>query len=232
MELCSTCAPIAYNPAMRARSTLIVLAVLVCGDLLFIGLHLVHLQTSLLPSDRWSISRDHGFAELFQYLKYVAICLALGHLFIRTRLRVMLGWMAVFGFLLLDDAGRIHERFGLLFAASTHLPNIGGLRARDIGELVFALLAGLLVLPLVIFGWLRGAPPARAISTDLALLLVALAGCGVGADFVHRLLSLSSMDVLAGLIEDGGEMLVLSVTCAYLTQWVTGQVRFRLATWW
>jgi hypothetical protein len=216
---------------MRARLAPIVLAVLVFGDFLFIALHLVHLQTSLLPSDRWSIARDHGYGEIFQYLKYIAICFALGQLFARTHLRVMLGWIAVYAFLLLDDAGRIHERFGLLFAAATHLPNIGELRARDIGELVFALLVGLIVLPLVIFGWLRGTPPAREISADLALLLLALGGCGVGADLVHRMLSLTSMDLLAGLIEDGGEMLVLSATCAYLTQWVTGEVRFRLATW-
>jgi hypothetical protein len=166
---------------------------------------------------------------MFQYLKYLGICLALGRLFVTTRLRVMLGWVAVFAFLLLDDIGRMHERFGLAFAAATNLPAIGSLRARDLGELVFALLAGLVVLPLVVFGWLRGARPARAISTDLALLLVALAGCGVGADFVHRLLSVTSMDAIAGLVEDGGEMFVLSIACAYTSQWLTGQVRFRPA---
>ena len=205
------------------------LAVLVFGDLLFIALHLIHLQTSLLPSDRWSIARDHGYAEIFQYLKYVAICLALGNLYLRSRLRVLLGWLAVFAFLLLDDAGRMHERFGLLFAAWTHLPDIGELRGRDIGELIFALLAGLVVLPLVIFGWLRGAATARTVSIDLALFLIALAGCGVGADLIHRMLSLTSMDLFAGVIEDGGEMLVLTLTCAYIVQWVTAQVRFRPA---
>jgi hypothetical protein len=214
---------------MRSRFALTLLAVLVFVDFLFIGLHLLHLQTSVLPSERWSIAHDHGFAEIFQYLKYAAIGLALGNLYLRTQLRVMLGWIAVFAFLLLDDAGRIHERFGLLFAAWTHLPDIGELRGRDIGELIFALLAAMVVLPLVIFGWLRGSPPARTISIDLALFLLALGGCGVGADLIHRMLSLTSMDVLAGVIEDGGEMLVLSLTCAYITQWVTAQVRFRPA---
>lgn len=200
-----------------------------CGDLLFLALHILHLQTALLPSDRWSITRDHGYAEMFQYLKYVAVCLMLWQLFLQTRLRVVLGWTAVFAFLLLDDVGRMHERFGLAFAAWTHVPAIGSLRARDIGELVFALLAGLIVLPLVIFGWVRGAQSAPAISTDLALLLFLLAGCGVGADFVHRMLAVTSMEVLAGLIEDGGEMFVLSLTCAYITQWMSAQVRFRPA---
>jgi hypothetical protein len=158
---------------MRSRCWWLILAGLWCGDVLFIALHLVHLQTSWLPSDRWSIARDHGYVEMFQYLKYVAICLSLGQLFVRTHLRVMLGWVAVFAFLLLDDAGRMHERFGLLFAAVTHLPDMGELRARDIGELVFAL--------------------------------------------------------LAGLIEDGGEMFVLSLACAYTIQRVIGPVQFRPA---
>ena len=206
-----------------------ILALLISGDLLFIAAHLMHVETSLLPSNRWSIAQDRGFGEMFQYLKYIVICLVLWQLFLKTRLRVTLGWLAVFVFLLLDDSARLHEHFGLAFAAATHLPDIGSVRARDIGELVFALLAGLVVLPLVVFGWLRGAQVARAISIDLALLLVALTGCGVGADFVHRMLSLTSMDLLAGLVEDGGEMFVLSLTCAYITQWMTTQVRFRPA---
>jgi hypothetical protein len=221
--------PVGPTVTRASKASLIVLALLIGGDLLFIALHLVHLKTSLLPASRWSIAQDRGFAEVFQYIKYLAICLALGRLFVTTRLRVMLGWLVVFAFLLLDDAGRLHERFGLAFDAWTHLPGIGSLRARDIGELVFALLAGLVVLPLVVFGWLRGARPARAMSTDLALLLVALAGCGVGADLVHRMLSPSSMEMLAGLFEDGGEMFVLSFACAYISQWMTGQVRFRPA---
>jgi hypothetical protein len=206
-----------------------IFSLLISVDVLFIALHLIHLQTSLLPSNRWSIARDHGFGEIFQYLKYAGICLVLWQLFFQTRLRVMLGWLAVFVFLLLDDGARFHEHFGLAFAAATHLPDMGSVRARDIGELVFALLAGLTVLPLVVFGWLRGTQLARAISVDLALLLVALTGCGVGADLVHRMLSLTSLDVLVGLVEDGGEMLVLSLTCAYITQWMTAQVRFRPA---
>lgn len=212
-----------------ARTPFIVLAVLIAGDLLFIALHLVHLHTSLLQSNRWSIAQDRGFAEMFEYLKYVAICLALARLFIKTRLSVIVGWLAVFAFLLMDDAGRIHERFGLVFADFTGLPDILSLRARDIGELVFALLAGMIVLPLVLYGWLRGGQAARAMSVDLGLLLVALAGCGVGADLLHRMLSMTSMGAIAGVLEDGGEMFVLSLTCAYIAQVMTAQVRFRPA---
>jgi hypothetical protein len=208
-----------------------VLSVLMLGDFLFIAAHLVHLESTLLPSIRWDISHDHGFGEIFQYLKFAGICVALGRLFVRTRMRALLGWIGVFAFLLLDDAGRIHERSGLALAAWLHLADFAGLRGRDIGELIFELFAGLLVIPTVVFGCWRSAQPARAISADLTVLLLALAACGVGADLVHQMLSATSMNTFAGLIEDGGEMLVLSLTCAYIAQWMSeaAQIRFRPA---
>jgi hypothetical protein len=221
---------------IASPTPLIVLAVLIAGDLLFVGLHLLHLQTSLLPSNRWSIGQDHGVGEMFQYMKFVFICLVLGRLFVRTHWRALLGWIAVFAFLLIDDAGRIHERFGLALAGWAHLPDLGPVRASDIGELVYALLVGLLALPIVAIGWLRSVPPARAISADLTVFLLGLAGCGVGADLLHRILSATVVDWLVGLLEDGGEMLVLSATCAYVIQWATAtdvrhesQIRYRIA---
>jgi hypothetical protein len=53
----------------------------------------------------------------------------------------------------------------------------------------------------------------------------------------QRLRDLSPLTGFAGrLLEDGGEMLVLSATCAYVTQWATAtdvrhesQIRYRIA---
>jgi hypothetical protein len=210
------------------------LALLIVGDLIFIALHLVHVGTDLLPSSRWSIERDRGFGEMFQYLKLAGIGLMLAHLFSKTRMRVLLGWMSVFVFLLLDDMGRIHEHVGLWLASWAHIPSFGPLRGRDVGEIVYSLALASVVVPLLGFGYARGSPTARAISRDLAVLLAALAACGVGVDLVHRLLSGSSANTLAAIVEDGGEMLVLSVTCFYVIQWVSSgaaqhepDVRFR-----
>ena len=89
------------------------LAALIGADLLFMVLHWLHVHTGLLGSELWSIGRDRGFGEMFQYLKYIAVMLALAQVFRKTRLPVLLLWIGVFGFLLLDDSMRIHERFGL-----------------------------------------------------------------------------------------------------------------------
>lgn len=205
------------NPS-RALFTL--LAVLVAGDLLFISLHWLHVHSGMLSSELWSIQRDRSFGEMFQYLKYLGIMLALAQLFRVTRLRVLLGWIGVFAFLLFDDSMRIHERFGLHASAWLDLPTFGGMRGRDIGELLFAALVAAVLLPVLGFGYVRGSAVARAVSTRLAVLLAALVMFGVGGDVIHRLLSGTDLDVLAGMVEDGGEMLVLSLTCYYVAQWL------------
>lgn len=215
------------DATVASRTSLIVLAILMLGDLVFIGLHIVYMQTSLLPSSRWSIEQDLGFPEMFQYGKFIGICLALSHLFLKTHWRVLLGWIAVFALLLFDDAGQIHERFGFTLATRLQLRDFGPVRGSDIGELIYLLLIGLLVVGILAFGWLRGGQLARAISADLAVLLVALGACGVGGDLLHQVLSATFMNEITGVLEDGGEMLVLSLTCAYVMQWTTADVQHR-----
>jgi hypothetical protein len=190
-------------------------------------------QVGTPSSALWSIERDRGFGEMFQYLKYAGIVLALADLFRRTRLAVLLGWIGVFTFLLLDDSMRIHERFGLHMVAWAHLHDFGGLRGRDVGELVYAALAAVVMVSGLALAYVRCSPVARAISADLAFLIAALAACAVGGDTLHRLLSGTAINSIAALAEDGGEMLVLSVTCFYVAQWVPDDaqseaaVRFR-----
>jgi hypothetical protein len=181
-------------------------------------LHWVHVHTGLLTSERWSIARDRGFGEMFQYLKYLGIMLALVQLFRKTRLPVLLLWTGVFGFLLLDDSMRIHERFGLGMVAWAHLPDFGTLRGRDLGELIYAALGAVVLTPILMLTYIRSSPTARAISADLLLLLIALLIFAVGGDTIHRLLSNTAFDSIAAIVEDGGEMLVLSLTCFYVSR--------------
>ncbi len=194
------------------------LAALIGGDVLFMILHWVHVNTDLLTSERWSIARDRGFGEMFQYLKYVGIMLALGQLFRKTRLPVLLLWIGVYGFLLLDDSMRVHERFGLGMVAWAHIHDFGGLRGRDWGELIYAALGGVILTPVLVLAYIRSSPLARVISANLALLLAALLMFAVGGDAIDRLLSDTAFDTVAAIAEDGGEMVVLSFTCFYVAR--------------
>lgn len=194
------------------------LTVLIGGDLLFIALHWLHVHTSLLTSERWSIARDRGYGEMFQYLKYAGIMFALSQLFRKTRLPVLLLWIGVYGFLLLDDSMRIHERIGLDLVAWVHLADSGGLRGRDWGELIYAAIGGAFLIPVLVFVYIRSSQAARTISVNMAILLAGLLLFAVGGDAIHRLLSITAFDDLATIVEDGGEMLALSVTCFYVAR--------------
>lgn len=118
----------------------------------------------------------------------------------------------------IDDAAQVHEPFGLALATRLDLRDFAHVRGSDVGELNYALLAGVLVLGVVAFGWLQGAQLARTMSADLAVLMLALGACGVGADLLHQMLLGSFMDELTGVLEDGGEMLVVSLTFSYVLQ--------------
>ncbi|HEY0686317.1 MAG TPA: hypothetical protein VGD45_28510 [Steroidobacter sp.] len=210
----------ADRASFAAHAPYILLAALLAGDILFMTLHWLHLHSTVLRSELWSIERDGSFGEMYQYLKYLGVGLALAHLYRSTRLPVLLGWIGVFAFLLLDDSMRIHERFGLGMVAWIHLPDFGGLRGRDLGELIFAGLVVAILAPVLALGYVRGSPASRALTADLSVLLAALAACAVGGDTIHRLLSGTALNTLAGMIEDGGEMIALSLTSFYIAQWV------------
>jgi len=192
---------------------------LIGGDLVFMLLHWLHLHSGVLGSELWAIDHDRGYAEMFQYLKYLGVMLALARLFGRIRLPMLLLWIGVYGFLLLDDSMRIHERFGLHMMAWAHLDDFGGLRGRDLGELIYAALGAAALAPVLVLGYVRSSPMARAISADLLLLLIALLLFAVGGDAIHRLLSGTALDAFAAILEDGGEMLVLSITCWYAARY-------------
>lgn len=193
------------------------LLLLVAADLAFIVLHVVYIETSLLRGRPFSLEADNGIPEAYQYVKQFWLVLCMAALFRRTRAMVYLGWMLVFAFLLLDDAFQFHEHFGKWLAAQHALPVAFGLRPDDIGELLFAAGFGGVTAMLIGFGYWRGDSHARAVSRDIAILVVALGALGVGIDMVH-VITYFKAPLLAQfllMLEDGGEMLVVSLMVAY-----------------
>jgi hypothetical protein len=97
------------------------------------------------------------------------------------------------------------------------LPVAFGLRPDDIGELIFAAAFGGVTVLLIGFGYWRGDSHARNVSRDMAILVVALGALGVGVDIAH-VITYFKAPLLAQfllILEDGGEMLVVSVMVAY-----------------
>lgn len=191
------------------------LLLLVAADAAFIAVHLVHKHTALLPGELYSISRDGGFGEIFQYVKLYWVTIMLALLWARTRERAYAAWMLVFGYLLCDDALRIHERLGGRIARWMDFRD-GLIWAKDQGELVVYAAFGLALLGVIALAYLRGTPEARRISHDFALLFVLLAFFAVLVDVLHAMEQTHYIKHTLGTVEDGGEMLVTSLMCWYV----------------
>jgi hypothetical protein len=191
---------------------------LIAADLAFIVLHVIYVETALLKGQPFSLEADNGIPEAYQYVKQFWVALCMVGLFRRTRELTYVGVGVVFAFLLMDDAFQIHEHFGKWLAAHYSLPVAFGLRSDDIGELIFAAGIGGVTLLLIGIGYWRGGPDARIVTRDISILILLLAGLGVGVDVIH-VITYFKAPLLAQfllILEDGGEMLVVSATAAYV----------------
>ena len=209
------------------------LLLLIAADLAFIFLHVIYVETSLLRGRPFSLEADNGLPEAYQYVKQFWLALSMAALFRRTRAIVYIGWMIVFAFLLLDDAFQFHEHFGQWLGARYSVPVAFGLRPDDIGELLFAGAIGGVTLLLIGFGYWRGDPQARIVSRDMAILVVLLAGLGVGVDVLHVITYFKAplLGHLLLIVEDGGEMLVVSIMAAYIFNVLNHQGQASVDLW-
>ena len=153
---------------------------------------------------------------MYQYLKLIAIVVMLVCLAVRCSL-MFLSWALVFGYLLLDDIAQVHESAGWIVSDTFALSTWAADRAGDVGELIFAGLVATGFLILLAIPYRMGPESFRQVSRRLALLIGLLAVFGVGMDFLHGLLMNQGawVDWWMAVIEDGGEMVILSLVVWY-----------------
>ena len=192
------------------------LLLLLAVDLAFVFLHFLQLSDAM-NNELFSLERDRGFPELFQYIKIFLIVILL--LSVRTKTRVVgYGlWSLLFLYLLLDDALSIHESFGGYIATTMAFAPAIGLRAQDFGELAVSVIAAALILsPLAVF-YLRGSDAFKEATKHLLMLLMALAFFGIFVDMLHVAIDAGwKIRFLLGVVEDGGEMIVVSIMAWYV----------------
>ena len=222
--------------ARHSESTFPAFAVfllLICADAGFTFLHLISVETGWLRGARISLEADGGPAEIFQYLKefWVMVCMVAA--FVSTRRAVFVSWAIVFLFLLADDSMMLHENVGTWLGQRYAFPAPFGMRSKDIGELLFAATAGLVILAGVGFTTWRGTGQCRRISRDLGILIVSLGLVGILLDVLH-VIAYFGQSLLAQVllvVEDGGEMIVMSAMTAYAFHVATHRGRTSLDLW-
>lgn len=197
-----------------AKKTLYVLLAI---DLFFV---LLHIYTFSLPAIEGSVKNlrldmDFGFAEIFQYVKFISSAALLVFLFTKDKTPIYLIWALFFLILFADDAFAFHEVYGAKFVRFFDVPGMFGLRAQDIGELAMAGLIGLFLASTIFYTLLWGQKKAKQVTVHFILLVGILVFFGVGVDMLHSFLNhLPGAGVLT-MIEDGGEMVAASLILWY-----------------
>jgi len=206
----------------KLRSSQLLLLFLL-ADLFFIFFHILHTAPDewlpFFSNDAFAITEDLGMAEGFQYIKEFWIFLLLGFLALRRHKKELIGWSLLYGYLLADDMFSLHEKLGDaiggLFDNSLNGILVADLELDDIGEVIGILGIGLLFALILIPTFLRLQSDARPLFRTLTWLLAALLFFGLGLDFLDRFADANVIQEMFKMAEDGGEMLVMSVTCWY-----------------
>lgn len=198
---------------LTAGAVVGLLVMLIVIDSALIAFHLSMKYLGHPEEYVFDLGADRSYGEFFQYVKNVWAILLLALLALRRRAGVYVAWAIVCAYFLIDDAFQLHERAG--WAAHAAFPGVSA--AMHVAELAWLAGVGLLLTGVVIAAHLRAAPEDRAVSAVLVVLFGVLIVFGVVVDAVHHLVFPARVfDAPFTTLEDGGELLALSLVVAFL----------------
>lgn len=211
------------------KKSINILVLFLSADLFFVLLHFVHKAARLfdmfttIRNDVFNIYYDLTLAESFQYIKEYWIIVLFAWLIFKKKNTFYTGWALLFIYLLFDDMLGFHgslatyflEKFGI---SSAHVL-FGEMRYQDFGELGVSVFFGVIFLSLIAVSYFRGGKEVRTTFHYLIGGLLLIVFFGVVNDFANRVFDEDTNQIMfeiSRFIEDGGEMLGMSVMCWYV----------------
>jgi len=188
----------------------LVLALAVLFDLGFIELY------RKLGSTAFDIEVENAYPEYYENLKEFFIAGMAIWVFIRKKELLYACWAGLLTYLFVDDTFQLHERIGAFLGGLIWFHPPLGLRPSDVGELIVSAVVGTCFLVALALNFRQGTREAKGVSLALFGLLISLAAFGVVVDMVHIVIQSDVWKYRLGLIEDGGEMLVVSSMLAFV----------------
>lgn len=205
--------------SLRRRNSVEILLLLLFTDFFIIALNLAASLYAAKSGESfwyWSVGADRGFGETFQYVKELWLVLSFAAL---IKLRSDWSYLSLcflFCYLLIDDLVSIHEAVGTAIGTRLNLQFVPGLRPGDVGEVLFSTIAGIFFLLVIGCAYWFGGKTFRHVCKRVLVLLFGLAFCGIVLDAIHILVgNVAWLSLSLEILEDGGEMLIMSVLCWY-----------------
>lgn len=189
--------------AVAAGLSVVLLAVVV-DALRYLDFH--HYRARFL-----SLTTDRGLPELVMDALVLTVAVLTALMFHRTGLRGFLLISALLFLVALDDFFSFHESLGTLLVGRLGIVDHGDVKAQPLGELAFLIAFGLFCIPVLLWAVWGMQPDNLAVLVIYGVLFALFAGFSGGVDFLHSLAESSFMDRLMGWIEEGGEILVITI---------------------
>jgi len=190
------------------------LFLLFVADFAFIVIHIFYMN-HFISNRLFSVEKDFGYAEVYQYIKELWIVVLLSITALKKKHIIYVAWALLFMYFLFDDSLRIHELLGRRLVHHFHFQPMFDLRAQDFGELCVSMVFGSLLFTFIGVSYLFSNDKVKQISKHLFAFVLALVFFGIVIDMLHVAIPTWGKP-LFGLIEDGGEMLVMSVIVWYV----------------
>ncbi|NJN75426.1 MAG: hypothetical protein HC796_03210 [Synechococcaceae cyanobacterium RL_1_2] len=203
-----------FAPFHTPGST-ILLFLLSVTDMVFVVLYWF-LIWKLLERSEFDLTRDFGFAEMYQYIKEFWCILLATLLLWKTKEKSYLSWILMLVYILLDDSMRIHETLGKVIGRQLNFVEIFGIRNIDVGEFAVFAIAGIVTIGLISICFKHGSKLFKQLTLDLFLFIALLVFFGVIVDVVHIVINENTIGKVFGTIEDYGEMLGITLITWYL----------------
>jgi len=190
----------------------VLILLLIMSDIAFIVVHIAYMF-DLVHHQYFSLESDRGYGEIFQYLKFFWIICLLSIFLTKVKASVILSWIFIFAYMLIDDSLSIHERVGSSFVELLNLRPALQLRAQDYGELLVSMTAGIFLFGFLFVTHKKSSSDLKDVSRRLLFLAAGIIFFGVAVDMIHSMLPLGKE--IFGLIEDAGEMIFASLSLGY-----------------
>lgn len=192
-------------------------------NLLFIGLHSFK-SLGYLNDPNFSVTKRFGYGESFMYLNELFIAGCFLWLSLKFKRTLFYCWTAVFTYVLLDDSLDIHETLGYKIGAfldqSMNLPPGSGGEAGEM--MVFGFFGLILFIPLFISYFRTTNKHIKVATQDLLVLFAGILFFGIGLDILNDFYATGTfLNGFFGLLEDAGEMVMVSLTAWYTWTFIT-----------
>lgn len=169
--------------------------------------------------DVFNIAREWGGGEVLNYIKWVLIVGALLALFFIKRHPVFLGLAGFFFVCLLDDSLSLHERGAYWLIQNLDTYRYFGSQQAIAGELIIWALLAVPAIASLGTGWVTTPAQERRKMIPALVLFGGILFCAIGLDVLHTSLDDRSLEAgLVGILEDGGEMVFLTLLLAFICE--------------